>query len=83
MAAQLNGPSTNGIASLAEQREATIAALRNELLGYERSGKTARAAAVIDELAKLGVDVKAEERASKAKKRAEAEKPAEVEQATV
>jgi len=72
MAADFSAPPTTGIASLAEQRAATIEALRRELLGYRRSGKAARAQAVIDELKRLGVDVLAEEKAA-AKAAADAE----------
>ena len=83
MAAQLfAGPPNDGAASRDDQREATIEALRRELLGYRRSGKTARADAVIDELLKLGVDVKAEEKAAAKAQKATVEKPAEAEQAT-
>ena len=91
MAAQLNGPTTNGIATLSDQREATIAALRAELVGYRRSGKKSREDGVIAELTRLGVDVIAEEKAAAkaaadaekaTKQRAESPKPADVEQAT-
>lgn len=78
MAYRTEGVQT-GIATHDEQQDAYAEALKRELLGYQRSGKKERAAAVEAELKRVGAlpDSKGRPRA-----KAEAEKPADAQQAT-
>lgn len=79
MAFTLQPGQETGIATLQEQRDAQIAALRRELLGYERSGKTERAAQVKAEIKQLGAEV---DDKPKGRSKATVDKDEDAEQAT-